>query len=84
MPVFFQIRFSSFTLFSLISCHKPSKNPFFSNGKMEFTVFLPQPFDRKKKKRIEKCLQFDHVHGKLAIGKTTAKDTDEGFRFNLL
>ena len=29
MPVFFQIRFSSFTLFSLISCHKPSKNPCF-------------------------------------------------------
>ena len=29
MPVFFQIRFSSFTLFSLISCHKPSKNPLF-------------------------------------------------------
>ena len=29
MPVFFQIRFSSFTLFSLISCQKPSKNPIF-------------------------------------------------------
>ena len=30
MPVFFQIRFSSFTLFSLISCHKPSKNQYFT------------------------------------------------------
>ena len=40
MPVFFQIRFSSFTLFSLNSCHKPSKNQQMKPGKNMKRRFL--------------------------------------------
>ena len=48
MPVFFQIRFSSFTLFSLISCQKPSKN----------RIFCLSSFESLDKTKIQQVLDF--------------------------
>ena len=45
MPVFFQIRFSNFSLFPLDSCQKPSKNRFFEEEKHDALNKRPQFFN---------------------------------------
>ena len=70
MPVFFQIRFSNFSLFPLDSCQKPSKNPVFllfngrylisSNGKLILDAVSGKPVEEDAIK-IENHPTEDHV-----------------------